>query len=211
LNGQLSGWPATNAAFASPVISLAANAEGLSPIIAPNTWVEIKGSNLSPPGDSRIWQASDFVNGELPAALDGVSVTIDGNNAYIWYISPNQVNVLTPPDMIEGSVNLVVTNNGLVSAAFTAQGQSLSPSLFVFDGRHVAAVHLNGSYVGPATLYPGLSTPASPGETILIFANGFGLTSEPVASGSPMQSVSLSGGNTVHVPHARLTARAVRH
>lgn len=44
-----------------PVISLVANAEGESPMIAPNTWVEIKGSNLAPAGDARIWQGSDFV------------------------------------------------------------------------------------------------------------------------------------------------------
>src|ERR1035438_8749099 len=33
-----------------------ANAEGESPTIAPNTWVEIKGVNLAPSGDSGIWQ-----------------------------------------------------------------------------------------------------------------------------------------------------------
>ena len=32
---------------------------------------------------------------------------------------------------------------------------------------------LNGSLIGPATLYPGTSTPAKPGETIVIYANGF--------------------------------------
>jgi hypothetical protein len=62
LNGQLSGWPATNSAFLAPSVSLVINAEGGSPTIAPNTWVQISGSNLSPPGDSRPWQGSDFVN-----------------------------------------------------------------------------------------------------------------------------------------------------
>jgi uncharacterized protein (TIGR03437 family) len=213
LNGQLSGWPATNAAFLAPAISLVANAEGQGTTIAPNTWVEIKGSNLSPPGDSRIWQASDFVNGDMPVALDGVSVTINGKNAYIWYISPTQINVLTPPVSIAGSVNVVATNNGLVSGAFTAQAQSLSPSFFVFDSTHVAAVHLNGTDVGPASLYPGLSTPAMPGEPVVIFANGFGPTSMPVVSGSPIQSGSLSplpvvkiGGTTAAVQFAGLVA-----
>ena len=35
-----------------PTITLVANAEGANPVIAPNTWVEIKGSNLAPPGIS---------------------------------------------------------------------------------------------------------------------------------------------------------------
>jgi len=57
---------------------------------------------------------------------------------------------------------------------------------------HVAAVHLDGSDIGPATLYPGLTTPAKPGETVELFANGFGPTLEPVIAGSTTQSGSLS-------------------
>ena len=38
----------TGASTPRPVISLVANAEGGAPAIAPNTWVEIKGSNLAP-------------------------------------------------------------------------------------------------------------------------------------------------------------------
>lgn len=48
------------------------------------------------------------------------------------------------------------------------------------------------SLVGPPSLYPGLSTPAQPGETILLYANGFGATSTPVVSGSETQSGSLN-------------------
>jgi uncharacterized protein (TIGR03437 family) len=41
-------------------------------------------------------------------------------------------------------------------------------------------------------LYPGLTTPAQPGETIVLYANGFGPTSTPVVSGSETQSGSLN-------------------
>ena len=84
----------------APAIGLVANAEGESSAIAPNTWVEIKGSNLAPAGDSRIWKAADFLNNEMPKQLDGVSVTVNGKAAYVYYISPSQVNILTPPDAI---------------------------------------------------------------------------------------------------------------
>ena len=46
--------------------------------------------------------ASDFVNGQMPTQLDGVRVTMNGENTYIYYISPSQVNVLTPPDLAPG-------------------------------------------------------------------------------------------------------------
>ena len=45
---------------------------------------------------------------------------------------------------------------------------------------------------GPASLYPGSTTPAKPGETVVLYANGFGPTSVPVVSGSEVQSGTLA-------------------
>jgi hypothetical protein len=151
-----------------PSISVVANAEGQSPVIAPKTWIAIQGSNLAP--DTRTWIASDFVNGQMPTRLDGVSATVSGKSAFVYYISPTQVNVLTPPDAMNGSVNVVLTNNGTASAAFISQAQPISTSLFVFDATHVIGVHMDGTDIGPTTLYPGLTTPAKPGETMVLFA-----------------------------------------
>lgn len=172
-----------------PAISTVTNAFGDSAVIAPNTWVAIKGSNLAP--DARIWQQSDFVNSQLPTVLDGVSVTMNGANAFLYYISASQINILTPPDLASGPVQVQVINNG-AAATSTVQAQSLSPSFFVFNGGpYVTAVHLNGTDIGPTTLYPGLTTPAKPGETIVVFANGFGSTTVPVVKGSATQGGSL--------------------
>jgi uncharacterized protein (TIGR03437 family) len=200
-------WPLTSS------ISLVANAEGESLTIAPNTWVEIKGSNLAPAGDSRIWKASDFVNNQMPKQLDGVSVTVNGKSGYVYYISPTQVNILTPPDAMQGPVNIVLTG-GATTANFTAQAQALSPSFFVFNGGpYVAATHANGSLLGPVSLYPGSTTPAKPNEIIVVYANGFGQTSTSVVSGSILQSGSLSpqpvikiGGITATVQFAGLVS-----
>jgi uncharacterized protein (TIGR03437 family) len=40
--------------------------------------------------------------------------------------------------------------------------------------------------IRPATLYPGASAPAKPGEAIVLYANGFGLTNVPVQSHSKL-------------------------
>jgi uncharacterized protein (TIGR03437 family) len=175
----------------APVIGLVANAEGESDVIAPNTWVEIKGSNLAPAGDTRVWASADFVNHQMPTQLDGVGATVNGKSAYVYFISPTQVNILTPPDALSGPVQVVLTNGGAVSAAYTAQTQKISPSFFVFPGGYVAATHANGGLLAPATLYPN-STPAKPGETVVLYANGFGTTSVPIVSGSDDQSGNLS-------------------
>jgi uncharacterized protein (TIGR03437 family) len=196
----------TRTSGTGPEVFEVANAEGESPTIAPNTWVEIKGANLAPVGDSRIWQTSDFLGGQLPTALDKVSVTVNGKSAYVYYISPTQINILTPPDAMSAAVPVVVTNNGQVTASFTAQAATTSPSYFVFNGGpYVAATHLNGNLIGPSTLYPGSTTPAQPGETIVLYANGFGATSVPVVSGSTMQSGTLSPLPAIQIGGAKAT------
>ncbi len=198
----------------TPTITLVANAEGGVATIAPNTWVEILGSNLGPAGDTRTWADSDFVGGQLPTSLDGLSVTVNGVPAYVYYMSPKQVNILTPPNAISGSVPVQVSDNGVISARFMVQAQAESPSFFVFGGGpYIAGTHVNGSYVGPTSLYAGLTTPAQPGETIVMYANGFGAVSTPVVSGSETQSGTLSpmpvitiGGVAATVTFAGLVA-----
>ena len=66
-------------------------------------------------GDSRIWRTSDFVNNKMPVQLDGVSVTVNGQPAYVYYISPTQVNILTPPATLSGLAPVRVTNNGAMT------------------------------------------------------------------------------------------------
>jgi uncharacterized protein (TIGR03437 family) len=176
----------------APVISLIANAEGEIPVIAPNMWVEIKGMNLARAGDTRIWKDSDFSGNQMPRQMDGVSVTVNGKAAYLYYISPTQVNVLTPPDAMSGNVPVQLSFNGIASPPIMVRAQAVAPSFFVFGGGpYAAAEHATGKYVGPATLYPGLSTPAKPGEIVVLYGNGFGAVDPPVQAGLPVQSGDL--------------------
>jgi uncharacterized protein (TIGR03437 family) len=63
------------------------------------------------------------------------------------------------------------------------------------------------------SLFPGSTTPAKPGETIVLYANGFGPASTPVVSGSILQSGALSplpvvkiGGTTATLQFAGLVS-----
>jgi len=191
-----------------PFITSVANAAGEGTAVAQNTWIEIYGINLSP--DTRQWQSTDFISNQMPTRLDGVSVTVNGHSAYVYYISSMQVNVLTPLDSTQGTVQVQLSNNGLTSAAFPIQLQSYAPGLFEFSGSaYAAATHANGSLLGPASLYPGSTTPATPGEVITLYGNGFGQTSPPVVNGSatqtgvlPVQPVVSIGGTTATVEYA---------
>ncbi len=184
------------ASAVGPTLTLVANAFGEAPLIAPNTWVELKGTALS--ATSRIWQGSDFVNNKMPTQLDGISVTVNGKNAFVYYISSTQINILTPPDALSGTVSVQI-NNTAGSASMNVAAQALSPSFFVFDGVHLTGTHLSGGLLGPATLYPGASTPAAPNETIIVYANGLGPTSVPVVSGSIAQGGTLGQLPTVKI------------
>ena len=190
----------------SPAVTSVANAEGESTTVAPNTWVEIKGSNLS--STTRVWGGADFAanNNQMPTALDGIGVTMGGKKAFVYYISPTQINVLTPPDLATGAVPVVVQNGTASSTAYSAQAQALSPSFFVINGGpYVVATHATGVLIGPTTLYPGATTPAAPGETIVLYANGFGPTAVPIVSGSAAQSGSLSNLPVVTIGGAGAT------
>ncbi len=162
------------------------------PGIEGGSWVSIIGTGLA--STTRIWLASDFVglgNG-LPMSLDGVSVTINGKSAAVYYISPTQLNVQAPTDSSLGTVSVVVKNSS-GTASGTTTLQNYSPAFFPLTAPgnplgppvYAAARHSDGVIVVPAGFYgTGVTTrPATPGEIIEIYGTGFGPTNPAVAAG----------------------------
>jgi uncharacterized protein (TIGR03437 family) len=166
--------------------------------ISVGSWATVFGENLAPvapPG--RTWRNDEIVNGTLPTSLDGVSVTIDGRAAYVYFIGPKQINFLVPDGVRTGSVPVQVrTPSG--TATGTANVRVFAPSFFRIGASqlsstyYAAAVHQDGTLVGSPTSTPG-ARPARPGEAISVFGTGFGPTvpsravgqvSDPAAIGS---------------------------
>jgi uncharacterized protein (TIGR03437 family) len=193
----------TAAATGGVITSVNTSGSPASAGITQNGWVEIKGNNLVPattPAAGVIWSsAPEFAQGKMPTSIGGVSVTINGKAAYTYYYcsaatsacASDQVNVLAPLDTTTGPVQIVVTNGSALSAPFTATLQTGVPSFFLFSGSYTVATHANGTLLGPTTLYPGLSTPATRNESIVLYGTGFGLPSTSIALGSSSQSGSL--------------------
>jgi uncharacterized protein (TIGR03437 family) len=150
---------------------------------ANGNWVTITGYGLS--NTTRIWQDNDFVNNQLPTTLDNVRVTIQGQPAFPYFISPTQINVLAPDNTITNNrLSVRVTNNGVTGNAFDANSLPRNPEFFRFDGRNIAAVHLDGTLVGKVDLFPGVTTrPVRPGDTISLYGTGCGATN-PVIQAS---------------------------
>jgi uncharacterized protein (TIGR03437 family) len=177
-----------------PVISSidSAGAYGGYPYFASGSWLEIFGSNLADPNDPRLdnsthsgqWGSSDFTNGNAPTNLDGISVSINGKPAYVWFLSPGQINVQAPEDSATGSVAVTVTNCNATSSEtmFTRRALApglLSPSNYSAGGKQylVATFASDGAYVLDTSIGASFgltSRPAKPGDLIIAYGIGFG-------------------------------------
>lgn len=187
------GAPVLNAT--NPVV----NAGSYAPAFASGEWVSIFGQNLAP--TAREWGPADFVGNKLPTSLDGVSVSINGIPAYVNYISPNQINVLAPDDPTSGTVSVQVTSDSLSSQTVTVNKQEFAPAFFMIPvggGKYIVATHGNNTVVGSTTLYPGSSTPAKPGEEIVLWGTGFGPT-KPLSPSGQLVTAPASLANAVSV------------
>ncbi|HLK67355.1 MAG TPA: TIGR03118 family protein [Bryobacteraceae bacterium] len=177
--------------------------------IAPNTYMTIKGTDLAV--TKRAWATADFgTSGKtLPTSLDGVSVTVNGQPAYVEFVSPVQINILTPVGLVTaGQIQVAVSNGGLTSATVNVPAQNAAPAFFLADAAgHIAAEHGSGALISS-------TAPAAPGETIALFGNGFGATTPAVTDGQVLSAVApltvnpvvTIGGSPANVVFAGLTS-----
>jgi uncharacterized protein (TIGR03437 family) len=193
----------------TPSVTGVVNAASFQSGVAAGAWVTIQGTNLA--NSTRSWRADEIVNGALPEQLDGVGVTINGNPAYVSYISPTQINVQAPSDSSVGPVSVQVTNNGATSNSFTAQLQTASPAFFLWSGKYAVATRADYSLAAPAGLFTGVNTvPAKPGEVIILWGTGFGATDPSLSAGKQAPSDQLYAvANPVSVTIGGVPAQVV--
>ncbi len=192
----------------APTITAVANAASFQPTAASATWLSVFGSSLS--SVTYTWQGSDFANGALPTSLEGVSATVNGIPAFIEYISPTQINLLAPDDATTGAVQVQVTVAQQTSNSLTIDTTDFAPAFFSIDnGAYVAAQHADYTLVGSANLLPGVTTsPARPGETILLYATGLGPTNPPSPT-SQLVTSAATLANSVQVTIGDAVANVV--
>jgi len=184
------------AAPASKVRAVA-DAAAFQPAVAPGAWVTILGSGFASAPETWTPGPGDQ---QLPISLGGVSATINGKPAYVYYISPGQINVIAPDDPALGVVAVQVTSGGAKSYPGTVVKQRMAPEFFVWaqhGTNYAAARHADGTLVGPAGQG---SRPAQVGEEIELYATGFGATNPPVSPAQLIsQAVPLAGTPTVSI------------
>jgi len=151
-------------------------------------WIEIWGAGLA--------SAAVSWDGNFPITLGGTSVTIDGKDAYLSYVSPGQIDAQVPNDTTIGTVSVVVTTGNESASANVTLGQ-FAPSFFLADSKHVASIivrpdgsgaHGEGAnsydYLGPTGDSLGYPTVAAKaGDIVELYGTGFGPTGPPVLAG----------------------------
>jgi uncharacterized protein (TIGR03437 family) len=154
--------------------------------VQPGEWVSIYGEDLA--STTAVW------NSDFPTSLGGTSVTIDGKPAYLWYVSPGQINVQVPDDTKTGSAPVVVTT-AAGSATSSVTLAAVAPAFLLLDSKHVTGIILRsngtgayggGTYdvIGPTGNSLGYPTVAArAGDVVELYATGFGPTNPAVPAG----------------------------
>ena len=169
--------------------------------VAPGSWIEIYGANLSV--DRRQWATADFKGNTAPMSLDGTTVTIGGQQAFIDYISGGQVNVQVPSTVGTGPQPLIVTTAAGTSNTYTVnvvatQPGLLAPPQFKVNGtQYLTALFPDGkTYVAPPGAISGVtSVRAKVGDIITLYGVGFGSVTPNSAAGQIVQQ-----SNTLALP-----------
>lgn len=173
--------PTTECALTgTPAISAVVNAGSFQAGVAANAMVSIFGSGFSPQGTSRAVGRLPFNETRYPTELACVAVEVAGLRAPVTFVSGSQINAQLPSLTITGPVEMrVILNPGrpneIRSDGKSVPIQARAPAFFTFVGSTIAAQHTNFTPLAdPAVVANG--RPARPGDSIILYGTGFGLT-----------------------------------
>ncbi|MCP5113671.1 MAG: hypothetical protein GY953_22790, partial [bacterium] len=112
----------------------------------------------------------------LPKMLDGVTVTIGGMDAPLYFVSPRQINAQIPFEINGDSAGLVVRTPGGRSSQHTLNLAPAAPGIFTTtaDGKGNPLL-LDTDFA--------LLDKATPGDRVVLYATGLGATDPPAISG----------------------------
>ena len=135
--------------------------------LAPNAIATIFGADLA-------WSKETLTEentraGRLPSSLADVRVYVGNYPAPLIYVSPEQINFLIPSDLSPGAQKVWVMRQGVAGPEVSITLVDAVPEFFRTADGYVIAQHADYS---PVTA----EHPARPGEVIVVYATGLGMT-----------------------------------
>jgi uncharacterized protein (TIGR03437 family) len=155
---------------AAPAIASVVNAASFSSqALSPGSLFTIFGSALAP-------QSSTAAAMPLPLSLSDVSVTVNGTEAPLTFVSPRQINAQMPASISTGPAAVVVRVSGAVSAAAAVTINAVAPGIFTGADGQAAALNADGSANAA-------DNPAAVGSIVSVFFTGTGVVNGLPADG----------------------------
>jgi uncharacterized protein (TIGR03437 family) len=163
--------------------------------LAPGTLVQISGTALAASS------LSAPAGGTLPTSLNGTQVTVGGIFAPLQSVSPGTITAQVPFELTPNmQYDVVVSANGALTTPASIQLSGTDPGVATAMSGMLTATHLDGTAITS-------TSPAAPGEYIVLTAVGLGLTNVPVADGAVGPSSPLA--NTLDMPSITLNNESV--
>jgi len=132
--------------------------------IAPGSIASIRGNPLA----YKTEQAKLSPGGSLPFTLAGTTVVVNGQQARIVYVSPEEVTVVVPPNASIGLAEIVVTNADGFQLKAAATISPVAPGVFTLSGDGGG----EGVILNADTLTAGPFDPTDGRLRLTIFATG---------------------------------------
>jgi len=157
--------------------------------IADGELLTIYGTNLAPSGLD-IASAIPF-----PTMLNGVQVTVNGQAAPIYYVSPGQVSVIVPYENPYAIAEIQVNNNGVLSNVVTEFVDKTSAGFFTSPSGGIGYAVMVHNATGQ--LVTSLN-PAQPGEYVYGYVTGLGAVFPPIQDGAAGSTNSSALNNSIY-------------
>jgi uncharacterized protein (TIGR03437 family) len=166
--------PATFTVSSTPVVQAAVNlaSYAVGPV-SPGELITLFGEGIGPITDA--FMADADADGFVDTSLNGISVTIDGKDAPMIYVSHDQISVQVPYEVTTGTGKTINVTNGATVATGTVDIAAASPGIFTLDTSGIGqAAALN--YVASTATYTinSANNPARIGDTVILYITGEG-------------------------------------
>ena len=133
-------------------------------VVAPDSIAVALGSALA----FSTQQAQPQADGTFPTTLAGTTVTVNGQPAQLFFVSPTEVHFHVPVATTLGAAEVVVTNTDGFQSRATVAGLRSAPGVFTTSGDGLG----EGQILNADTLQSGPFDPSSGNLRLIIFTTG---------------------------------------
>ncbi|MDP9170620.1 MAG: peptidylprolyl isomerase [Acidobacteriota bacterium] len=164
----------TNASYEDAASAVLTNTTG----IAPGEFLSIYGTSLGP---AQLTTLTVDGNNVVTNSLAGTQVLFDGTPGAMVFTSSGQISVIAPYNLAgKSAVNVAVVYQGVQSGTVQFPVFPANPGLFTTTGNgkgDAAIVRIDGAFITTAN-------PASPGDILELYGEGYGVAAPSLADGA---------------------------